>query len=397
MDFATSLQPYIDLLPYAGAAFLAALLLTPIAGTIAHKVGAMDLPASMRKRNDKTVSTRIHKEAKPRLGGMAVLIPVILIAFSQMELTTPILGILIGLIILVISGVIDDIKELSGGSQIIIHFSVALLVVVTGSTISEIVVAGLNLNFNFFEAALHFGAYTYNFIFPADLITILWIMAIINAVNWVSGIDALGEGVTIIASVTIMLLAIKLGRPEIAILPAVLSGGVLGFLPYNFPPSKILGGGAADAPYGFLLAVLSIVGGAKITTAIIILSVPIIDMIWVILYRLKEHTDVPFLKRPFVSGRVHLHHRLMSLGFTPKQTLVIESTAMTISAVVAFYFGGFSTTLIAAISVFAGLLVGFVIITFINRKRQIEEVDKLPEPEPEEPEDTQTPEERFAY
>lgn len=394
----TTLQPYIDLLPYILMAFFASLLLTPFVGAIALKIKAIDLPATLRKRTDKTLAQRLHTVAKPRLGGLAVITPFLLIIATQMNLDTQLIGVLIGLIILLIVGAIDDKIELASKSQFITHFIVAVIVVVSGTSISSIQVAGLNLDFVSFASDLNIGTFLYTFQFPADIITILWIMTIINAVNWVCGIDALGESITTAAAITTMLLSIKLGRPEFAILPATLAGGILGFIPYNFPPSKIIGGTISHTSFGYLLAVMSMLSGAKITTAIIILGIPIVDMLWVISYRIKTHSHLPLLKRPFVSGSVHLHHRIMSLGYNDKQTLLIETTAMAVVSLVAIYFGRFSSTLLATVGVITGLLIFFIFITIrsksVAKKKQLQ---IRTQSKPVFTDDEVPPEQRFAY
>ena len=205
----TSLQPYINLLPHAVTAFVITLLLTPLIGNLAKKFQFVDLPASMRKRTDSSKTTRLHEGIKPRLGGLAVLLPFIILTFLNVELNLANLGILTGLGILLISGVIDDRFELSAGRQLLIQLMVAILVVITGTTITNIDFAGQSFNFVSSSNPLFIGNFTYLFRFPADLITIFWILAITNALNWVSGIDALGETTTFIASTITMMLAVR--------------------------------------------------------------------------------------------------------------------------------------------------------------------------------------------
>ncbi|MFQ5492995.1 MAG: glycosyltransferase family 4 protein [Candidatus Dojkabacteria bacterium] len=390
-------EPYLDLLPYMAAAFFVSLLLTPVIGYLATKYRFIDLPAKLRKRTDKTIDQRIHDEAKPRLGGLAVLIPFFLIAFAGSTLTSQVWGMLLGLGIIVIVGVLDDKYELSGGVQFAFQLLAAIIVVVSGVSITHVDVAGLSIDFNSFSRELNLGSFIYNFVFPADLITVGWIMIIVNALNWVCGIDALGEGITFIAALTTMILAVRVGSPEFAIFPALLVAGLLGFIPYNFPPSKIIGGTAGHTGYGFLLAVLAILSGAKITSGIILLSIPLVDMGWVLLNRMRDHKTVNIFKLFSISGRVHLHHRLMSLGFSGKQTLYIETSAMAVVSLIALYFGDFNTSLITLVLVIALLIIFFTIISLRTRNKP-----STPKPPPSEPEppviDTgPTPEEKYAY
>lgn len=394
-----ALQPYFDLLPTIILSFVVALLLTPLVGTVARKLDIVDLPASLRQRTDPSIAQRIHKKIKPRLGGIAVLIPMIFVFFTQVDLTPQLWGLIIGLGVLIVSGILDDNYELSGKWQFLAQFIAAAIVIISGTSIPSIQVAGINLDFSGYMQAVNLFGFTYNMVLPGDLITLLWIVGIINAVNWVSGIDALGEGLTLVASVTLMLLTVKLGNPMLAVVPAALIGGLLGFIPYNFPPSKILSGTAGDTSYGFLLATLSMLNGAKITTAIILLSLPLLDMAWVIFYRMRVHKDKPLLARPFVSGRVHLHHRIMALGFSSKQTLGIEVIMMALISIVAFYFGGFSSALLAFAIIATVLLILFAVIALGVGRFTLKAADKtkeLPEPE-DDPDDGLTPEEKYAY
>jgi UDP-GlcNAc:undecaprenyl-phosphate GlcNAc-1-phosphate transferase len=391
------IQPYLQILPYALVTFVAAFLLTPIIGNLAKRFGFIDLPVQQRKRTDKTIKQRIHTSVKPRLGGLAVLFPFIIITLLSVQVNPRVAGILLGLIILIVSGAIDDRFELSAPRQFLLQVLASAIVVFFGVSIAQIDVFGISLNFNWFSHAFVFGHFVYTFVFPADIITILWIMLITNAINWMSGIDAVGEMITIIGSITTTLLAVRFGLYDIAVISAILASGVLGFLPYNYPPSKIFSGTSGNTGYGYLLAVLSILSGGKVVSAIILLSLPLVDMIWVIINRINEHKDVPLLRRPFISGKVHLHHRLMDLGFTPKQTMYIEASLMAVVSVIAISFAGFSNSLMAASIVIAALVIIFTVITILQRASKRKKVEmeekKRTEPPPEGP----TPEERFAY
>ena len=394
----TSLQPYINLLPHIVTAFVITLLLTPLIGNLAKRFQFVDLPASMRKRTDTSNSTRLHEGIKPRLGGLAVLLPFIILTLINSELNLANLGILAGLSILLISGIIDDRIELSAGRQLLLQLLVAVLVVVTGTTITNIEFAGQSFNFVSSSQPVFIGDFTYIFRFPADLITIFWILAITNALNWVSGIDALGETITFIASTITMMLAVRAGQFGLAIMPAILSGGLLGFVPYNFPPAKIFSGTAGSTGYGFIISVLAILSGSKITTSILVLCLPIVDMIWVILYRIKVHKDLPILKRPFVGGNVHLHHRLMSLGFSAKQTLALESITMALIALFAFYLGGFSIPFIALVGIIFVIIIAFLLLSYrIKKNGDSKQNIKKKTDEPPQPDTTSSPEEKYAY
>jgi len=388
-----SIEPYLNILPGFLFTFLFALLLTPIVGFLAKKYGFIDLPQTMRKRADKTLAQRIHKNTKLRLGGISVLIPFLLITLGMLDQNSKIMGMILGLVVLIIGGVIDDKYELSARNQLLVQIFAAVIVVICGVTIFKIDIFGATFNLNIFTTNINLGFFVYHFIFPGDLITIIWILVIINAINWMSGIDAIGEITTFITAFTTMLLSVRAGQPEMAMLSAILAAGVLGFVPHNFPPSKIMSGTAGTTGYGFILAVLAVISGSKITSAITLLSIPLLDMLWVMIYRFIKLKDVPFLKRPFIGGDVHLHHRLMALGLTNVQILFLESSVIGLISILAFYLGGFSIPLISMVLILTVLLIIFLVISIILSKKKKIAQKKDETPPPIEP----TPEEKYAY
>lgn len=320
---------------------------------------------------------------------------------TSVELTTQMWGIILGVIVLMISGAIDDKFDLSSKQQFFFQILASIITVIAGTSITFIQVMGVEIDLNLFSKEFFLGDLIYNFVFPADLFTVFWIVTIINALNWVFGIDALGEGITIITSITIMFIAVKTGRPELAILPAALGASLFGYLPYNFPPSKIISGTIGTSSYGFLVAVLATISGAKISTAILLLTLPLFDMFWVIIYRLSHFKNVPLLKRPFQKGRIHLHHRLINAGYTIKETVVIETSAMAVIAILAYYLAGFGAKLLS-VSIFMAIIALIASITVLSsRKKRAQErlkrmkaKDDVPPPTIEK---DIPPEERYAY
>lgn len=390
------LQKYLDLLPLAVIAFIASTLLTPLVGALAKRFKFIDLPKEKRPRTDKSLSQRIHKGIKLRLGGLGVLLPFIILVLSQASSNPQIMGMIAGLIVLLVIGALDDKYELSAKYQFLGQIIAALIVILSGVTITQIDIAGQRLKFDSFISVWNLGLFEYTFIFPGAIITLFWILTIINAINWMCGIDAIGEVMTFIASLTTMLLAIRADQPELALISAMLGASILGYLPFNFPPSKIISGTGGTTGYGFILAVLAVMSGSKITSAIMILSLPLIDMIWVMAFRFLNLKEVPFLKRPFMGGNVHLHHRIMALGFTQIQTLFIEMTLIALISLIAFYFGGFSDSFLILVSIAVLLIFVFTAITLAAKRKQTAK-PKEPESKPPIIDNGPTPEEKYAY
>jgi UDP-GlcNAc:undecaprenyl-phosphate GlcNAc-1-phosphate transferase len=395
---------YKRLLTIGGFSLLASLFLTPIIGYLAVKYKFIDLPASKRKRTDKSLAQRIHENTKPRLGGVAYLVPVMIIMLTQTTVNSQVIGMTIGLCILLVIGSLDDKYELRAKTQLLSQLIAAIIVVMLGVKILNIDFAGMNFNFEWWKASFDILSTTISFVFPADIITIIWILGVINAVNWMYGMDSIGEAMTVIAAITTGLLSIRAGLYDYALVSFSLAGGILGFLPFNFYPSKIIGGTAGATGNGFLLAVLAIMSGAKFSNAIILLLFPIFDMIWVVIYRLNKHKDQPFLARPFISGKVHFHHRLMILGLTQRQILLVETVIITAISALGVYMSGFSANfLFLVISVSVLLIVFAMVGVFVKRKegKIVEEIVKSNNTLERNPvrrsDDEIPPEERFAY
>jgi len=396
------LKPYFDFAPQLFIAFSLSLLLTPIIGFLAVRYRFVDLPIAQRPRGPKNLEQKIHNRTLPRLGGLAVMIPFLVIILFGVPMTPQIWGIFIGILILMITGAIDDKYDLDSKTQFFFQIVASTITVIAGTSITFVQILGVEFDLNIYSREFFIGNFMYNFVFPADLFTIFWIVTIINALNWVFGIDALGEGITIITAITIMFIAVKTGHPEIAILPAVLGASLLGYFPYNYPPSKIISGTIGTSTYGYLIAVLATISGAKISTAILLLTLPLLDMVWVIIYRLTHFRNIPLLKRPFQGGRIHMHHRLMNAGYTMKETLVIETSAMAVIAVIAYYLAGFGVKLLTASVLTATIAIIALITVLSSRKKRTKERQKRIKAEKEDPppptiETDIPPEERYAY
>jgi len=148
--------------------------------------------------------------------------------------------------------------------------------------------------------------------------TVFWIVGMINSINWIDGLDGLSTGVALIATVTLGILSLstQVSQPLIAVLCFALAGALLGFLRWNFYPAKIFSGTTGVQFVGYTLAVLSILGSAKVAVALLVLGVPIIDTFWIIVGRLTQG------RSPFTPDRTHIHHRLLDLGLSHRNTVL---------------------------------------------------------------------------
>ncbi len=300
-------------------AFIVAFMATPYTIKIAEKVGAVDIPKDKR---------RMHKKVMPRFGGPAVilgfLVSVIYLLivmsiegsinlFGMDEYGKKLLGFFLGIVIITITCVIDDIKEIKPIFKLVGQLLAAIVVVSFGITIDDI-------NVRFIEIP-ELGE------FVQSLITILWIIGVTNAINLIDGLDGLSSGITAISAISLLIIFILNGSPAVAVvLITALTGALVGFLPFNFAPAKTFIGDTGSNFLGFAISIIAILGVAKTYTAvvivlpIIVLGLPIFDTLWAIIRRLIKGKSI---KAVFKGDKGHLHHRIVRMGFSQKQAVLI--------------------------------------------------------------------------
>ena len=292
-----------------GAALLAAgtlsFALTPLVKAFAKKVGAMDVPKDSR---------RMHTKPIPRLGGLAIFLAFLLVYFVfSKQIDRQMQSILLGAILIVILGVFDDIRSLNALLKLIVQIGAACIVVFYGGCRIQYVT-------NPFGSGA--SAYINLGVFSVPL-TLIWIVGITNAVNFIDGLDGLACGVCCISSVNILVIALLVSEPDVALPMAVLAGACIGFLPFNFNPAKIFMGDTGATFLGFMLASVSIQGLFKsyalISFAVpfLLLGVPIFDICFAVIRRVASG------KNPMEADRGHVHHRLIDMGFSQKQSVAI--------------------------------------------------------------------------
>ena len=282
--------------------FICSILITPIVKKIAFKIGATDKP-NQRK---------VHQKIMPRLGGLAIYISFVVgVLIVQPQSTNPntLIAVMIGSAIVIITGILDDMFELSAKVKFLAQIIAAAVVIFYGGVQVEFI------NLPFSDGQLEFG-------FLSIPITFLWIVGITNAINLIDGLDGLAAGVSSIALITISVMAILIPNPFVVVMGAILLASTLGFLIFNFYPAKIFMGDTGALFLGYMIAVLSLLGFKNVTMIsliipVIILGVPISDTFFAILRRIVN-------KKPLSApDKSHLHHCLLGLGFTHRQTVLI--------------------------------------------------------------------------
>ena len=322
------------------------LLLTPVARRLALRFGAIDRP-SRRK---------IHRKIITRFGGLSIFISFILavivglliaknfgVGISSRDYRS-LLGILLGGGLITLIGLFDDIKGLPATVKL------------AGQVIAS-------------AAAVYFGAQIFFVSTPftrivmlgawAPAVTIMWMVSITNAMNLIDGLDGLASGITLIAAVTLFIVAVKMGQADSAILLAALAGTALGFLRYNFFPATVFLGDSGSLFFGFMLASASIVGVLKSTLVIAliipvaVLGIPIYDTAAAIIRRAVAGRPI------FEADKKHIHHRLLKAGFNQRQVVVIIYIAcfiLSVAALSATFFDNYQTLVFLSIFVVAGIL-----------------------------------------
>lgn len=312
--------------------FLTSLIITPFVKKFALRIGATDQP-NQRK---------VHEKVMPRLGGLAIFISFIIGFFILSPSNKAAIPILIGSIIIIIIGVLDDKYQLSARVKLIGQLLAASVVVFNGITVEYV-----NL---LFGGKLEFGLFS----IP---LTIIWIVGITNAINLIDGLDGLAAGVSSIALVSLTGMAILKGDIFVVSICLILLGSTLGFLVHNFYPAKIFMGDTGALFLGFMIAVLSLLGFKNVTlfsliVPVIILGVPISDTFFAIVRRVVNKNPI---SEP---DKSHLHHCLLRLGYSHRQTVLI------IYAIAALF--GLAALILSQATIRGALLVIAVLLIIIE-------------------------------
>ena len=346
----------------AAALFVAAvvaLISTPVVRSLAFRIGAVDVPKDGR---------RMHDHPIPRMGGLAIFFGFLLSVLVFLPLSLQLRSMLLGAVVIVILGIFDDIYALSAKLKFVVQIAAALMAVLGGNQITVL----SNINVFSSEPYWELGWLSYP-------ISVLWIVAITNAVNLIDGLDGLACGVSTISSMTLLVIALNVSEPDVAVLTAALAGACIGFLPYNLNPAKIFMGDTGSTFLGFVLATVSIQGLFKFYTIFsfavpfLMLALPIFDTCFAILRRVSKGQS------PMAPDRGHIHHRLIDMGFSQKQAvavLYVISAILGLSAVVLTSNGTIRAMLFLVALCVAGGMAGMI---FLNHNNNNNHNEKTPE------------------
>ena len=311
-------------------ALILSLSLMPAVKWLAGRWGILDIPDNSRK---------LHQKPTPLLGGLAIYISFLITLLIYLQFGQPnfiivpvrfFAGIILGGLVLIIGGILDD-KFVLPPKLLWLFPAVASLIIVWSG-----IGVGITELSNPFGSPIfigyHFSLLTTHYSLPTFLVW-LWLMGMIFTTKLLDGLDGLCGGVALIGGLTMFALSLgaKINQPVTASLAIIFAGSILGFLVYGFNPASIFLGESGSTFLGFILGVLSIILGAKIATALLVMGIPILDVAWVIILRIYYH------RSPFSGDRRHLHFRLLDIGLTERQAVLVLYAISAIFGVIALF------------------------------------------------------------
>jgi UDP-GlcNAc:undecaprenyl-phosphate GlcNAc-1-phosphate transferase len=272
--------------------------LTPYVKSLAIKLGALDAPDARK----------VHKTPIPRMGGLAIYAGFIIAVLASIHLDREIIGLIVGGTVILVVGIIDDMVQLPAKVKLLGQIAAAAVLIIFDIRIDWL--------------TNPFGDMVY-VDYLSIPITLLWVVGLTNTVNLIDGLDGLAAGVSTIAAVTILLVALQQNFWVVAVLTAALAGSALGFLQHNFNPAKIFMGDTGSMFLGYMLAAISILGAVKsaatiaLIVPIVALGLPIMDTTFAIIRRYNSGQPI------FKPDKGHLHHRLLEMGLSQKQAVLL--------------------------------------------------------------------------
>lgn len=278
--------------------FLFVLTIIPLVKKMAEHVGALDLPNARK----------VHKKPMPRLGGLGIFLGFLFgyILFGKPSALMN--SVLIGSFVIIITGIMDDIKPLDAKIKFMGQIAAAAIVVLYGNLVMyELSAFGIVIQFGIFS----------------KLISMFFILGCINCINLIDGLDGLAAGISSIYFLTIGIIALMQGKLGLdCLLTFIMLGSTLGFLVHNFNPASIFMGDTGSMFLGFIIAVIALLGFKNVTMTslvipVMILAIPILDTLFAIIRRLLKGESI---SKP---DKFHIHHQLLSRNFTQKQTVLL--------------------------------------------------------------------------
>jgi UDP-GlcNAc:undecaprenyl-phosphate GlcNAc-1-phosphate transferase len=309
------LNEWLKILLAFAVALVIAYLMTPPVKDFAQRVGAMDVPKDAR---------RVHDHPIPRMGGIAIFLGFVISLILFVNMSTQVMGLLVGAVIIAVMGAVDDIVCLSPWAKLAGQCLAAFVAIRCGLVFDTI----SNPNVFAEETTIYIG-------YLSIPLTFVWIVGCTNAMNLIDGLDGLACGVAAISSTSMLIVSLIVAEPVVSVILAALTGACLGFMPYNVNPAKIFMGDVGSQLLGFVLATASIMGLFKLHAIftffvpLLSLALPLTDTVFAFCRRISHGQS------PFHADKGHFHHRLLAMGLTQKQAVIVLYTVSAVMGLLA--------------------------------------------------------------
>lgn len=341
----------MELFMWGGLAFFLAFTLTVPVRRLAHQWNIVDRPTSARK---------IHKKTTALLGGLAIFLAITAIVIGVLSTGSALtsgevthwhyVGVLLGGLIIMIGGAIDDKWQLPPQTAILAPVLAAIVAIACGIEVDKI--------------SNPFGGVILLEWWQSDILVFIWLLVVMYTTKFLDGLDGLATSVSSVGVLMIMLLSLTAAyyQPDVALLSAITLGAYIGFLFWNIHPASIFLGEGGSVFVGYMLGILAVISGGKLATALLVLGIPMLDVLWVIARRLKTGGWKHIVR----GDKKHLHHRLLKLGWG-QTTIVVLYVAIASAFGVAALFLQSKEKLVALLIL---LMIMVLIALFFVRKEK---------------------------
>ncbi len=274
------------------------------------------------KLMDRPKKYGLTREPIPYPAGVALFLTFLITSLLFLPLTESVRAVLVGATLLAGTSFVDDRRDISPYFRLSVQALAALILVMGGIGMSVLSTPfGGMLALDQIQIPIHLGQLTFTFTLLADLITILWVMVMVNAFNWIDGVPGMTTSISAVTSFILLLLSMRpdfhyIDQTLSILLSSIIFGMSMAFLIFDFPPPKFIIGDTGSMLLGFLLAVTALISGGKIATTLLVLGFPILDFIWVIGRRLWKRQS------PFRGDLWHFHHRFLKAGYSERQVVI---------------------------------------------------------------------------
>lgn len=310
------------LLTWGVVAFALSFVLAGSICAVAKRLGLVDRPDAARK---------IHARDVPLMGGLAIFLSLALVllwllrsgsSLTGGEITAlHYLGFLLGGLVLMIGGYLDDRYRLPPVATIWAPMIAALVLILFGVEVEKL--------------TNPFGGVIYLQAWQSDVIVFVWLLVVMYTTKFLDGLDGLATSISTVGAFMIMLLSLTLAylQPDVALMSAIAIGALLGFLFWNLHPAKLFLGEGGSTFVGYLLGTLAVISGGKLATALLVLGIPLLDVIWIVVRRLKEGG----VRRVARGDKEHLHHRLLAIGWGQGRIVIVYVLFATVFGALTFF------------------------------------------------------------